>query len=145
MADNNIQFRFEDVPKGYVFCFLTCPLSARCVRHRAGEAVPDGTKFGFAVFPMARQDESCSMFKELRVIRAAWGFDHLYAPVRATDIAALRADVKDYLGGNGTYSRYKLGHRLLTPEQQRDILVIFRRYGYTEETQFDHYVDVVDF
>lgn len=33
----------------------------------------------------------------------------------------------------------------LTPEQQRDILTIFQRYGYTEETQFDHYVDVVDF
>ena len=145
MADNNIQFRFEDVPKGYVFCFLDCPLSSRCVLHRAGETVPDGTKFGYAVFPTARQGESCSMFKELRVIRGAWGFDHLYDPVRATDIAALRAEVKGYLGGNGSYSRYKLGRRLLTPEQQRDILAIFRRYGYTEETQFDHYVDVVDF
>ena len=115
MADNNIQFRFEDVPKGYVFCFLDCPLSSRCVLHRAGETVPDGTKFGYAVFPTARQGESCSMF------------------------------VKDYLGGNGSYSRYKLGRRLLTPEQQRGILAIFQRYGYTEETQFDHYVDVVDF
>ena len=131
MADNNITFRFEDVPKGYVFCFLDCPLSSRCVLHRAGETVPDGTKFGYAVFPTARQGESCSMFKELRVIRGAWGFD--------------RAEVKGYLGGNGSYSRYKLGRRLLTPEQQRDILDIFRRYGYTEETQFDHYVDVVDF
>lgn len=145
MADNNIQFRFEDVPKGYVFCFLTCPLSARCVRHRAGEAVPAGTQFGTAVFPTARQGDGCSMFKELRVIRSAWGFSRLFAPVRATDIASLRADVKNYLGGNGTYSRYKLGRRLLTPEQQRDILNIFRRYGYAEETQFDHYVDVVDF
>ena len=145
MSDNNIQFRFEDVPKGYVFCFLTCPLSARCVRHRAGETVPAGTQFGTAVFPTARQADGCPMFKELRVIRAAWGFSRLFAPVRATDIASLRANVKGYLGGNGTYSRYKLGRRLLTPEQQRDILNIFRRYGYTEVTQFDHYVDVVDF
>lgn len=144
MADNSIQFRFEDVPKGYVLCFLDCPLSSRCVLHRAGETVPDGTKFGFAFFPTARQGESCTMFKELRVIRGAWGFDHLYDPLRATDIAALRAEVKDYLGGNGIYSRYKLGRRL-TPEQQRDILTIFQRYGYTEETQLDHYVDVVDF
>lgn len=145
MADNSIQFRFEDVPKGYVLCFLDCPLSSRCVLHRAGETVPDGTKFGFAFFPTARQGESCTMFKELRVIRGAWGFDHLYDPLRATDIAALRAEVKDYLGGNGIYSRYKLGRRRLTPEQQRDILTIFQRYGYTEETQLDHYVDVVDF
>lgn len=145
MADNNIQFRFEDVPKSFIFCFLDCPMSARCVRHRAGETVSAGTQFGTAVFPTARQGKSCSMFKELRVIRGAWGFDHLFAPVLATDIASLRADVKSYLGGNGTYSRYKLGRRLLTPEQQRDILNIFRRYGYTEETQFDHYVDVVDF
>ena len=145
MADNSIQFRFEDVPKGYVFCFLDCPLSARCVRHRTGETVPADMPYGTAVFPTARHGESCTMFKKLRVIRAAWGFSRLFAPVLATDIASLRADVKDYLGGNGTYSRYKLGRRLLTLEQQRDILNIFRRYGYTEETQFDHYVDVVDF
>lgn len=145
MTDNKIQFRFEDVPKSFIFCFLDCPLSSRCVLHRAGETVPAGTQFGTAVFPTARQGDGCPMFKELRVIHAAWGFSRLFAPVRATDIVSLRADVKNYLGGNGTYSRYKLGRRLLTPEQQRDILNIFRRYGYTEETQFDHYVDVVDF
>ena len=129
MTDNNITLRFEDVSKGCVFCFLDCPLSSCCVLHRAGKTVPDGTKFGFAVFPTARQGESCTMFKELRVIRGAWGFDHLYNPVRATDIAALRAEVKDYLGGNGIYSRYKLGRRLHTPEQQCGILNVLQRYG----------------
>ena len=33
--------------------------------------------------------------KELRVIRGAWGFDHLYDPVRATDIAALDMRMQD--------------------------------------------------
>lgn len=145
MTDNNINFRFEDIPHGYNFCFLSCPLSDRCVRHLAGEKVPAGTKYGSAVFPTARQGEKCTMFKEIRLIHGAYGFTRLFAQVLATDIASLRADVKSYLGGNGTYSRYKLGRRILTPEQQADILSIFRSYGYTTETQFDHYIDVVDF
>ena len=145
MTDKNIDFRFEDIPRSYVFCFLDCPQSGRCILHRAGEKVPAGTQYGPAVYPTARQGDRCTMFKEYRVIHGAYGFDRLFAQVLATDIASLRADVKNYLGGNGTYSRYKLGRRILTPEQQRDILSIFHRYGYTTVTQFDHYVDVVEF
>lgn len=145
MTDKNFDFRFEDIPRSYVFCFLDCPQSDHCVLHLAGEKVPAGTQYGSAVFPTVRQGDRCPMFKEYRVIRGAYGFDRLFAQVLATDIASLRADVKSYLGGNGTYSRYKLGRRILTPKQQADILGIFRRYGYTSVTQFDHYIDVVDF
>ncbi|WP_311776577.1 DUF6078 family protein [Parabacteroides merdae] len=34
---------------------------------------------------------------------------------------------------NTTYYRFHHGERLLTPEQQKWIINLFRRYGYTEE------------
>jgi len=33
------------------------------------------------------------------------------------------------------------GQLTLMPEQQEDILNIFRAYGYTEESDFDNYID----
>lgn len=48
-------------------------------------------------------------------------------------------------GGNTTYYRFHHGERLLTPEQQKWIINLFRRHGYTEELHFDGYRNVYDF
>ena len=75
----------------------------------------------------------------------AWGFNKLFAEVKSKDEASLRLEMKTYLGGNGTYSRYKLGRRLLTPQQQEYIINLFRARGYSDGLEFDHYVDTYDF
>ena len=37
------------------------------------------------------------------------------------------------------------GQLTLTPEQQADIIDIFRSYGYTEKLSFDNYIDRYSF
>ena len=134
------------VPADYMYCFnVGCPRERECMRHFAGEHIDPKVKQGSAVFPTALQEGTvCQKFKQKRVIKAAWGFDHLFADVKARHTTLLRNKLKDYLGGNGTYYRYHHGERLLTPEEQEWILNLFHQYGYTEDLHFDGYRDVWD-
>ena len=59
--------------------------------------------------------------------------------------ARMRAEISRYLGGGGTFYRYRNGETPLMPEQQEWIKQLFARYGYTEEVVFDEYKDVYRF
>lgn len=133
-------------PKSYLLCFLSqCSKRETCAHYVAGEHVRKDDIRGHAVFPTAlRREGGCPFFQQLRSYTAAWGFDRLLEDVKHKDVAAIRKAIKEYLGGNGTYSRYKRGERLLSPEQQEWILNLMKRYGYTGQLQFDHYVEALD-
>ena len=81
----------------------------------------------------------CRYYRQKQVVRGAWGFNRLFAEVKRKDDGRIRAEIKAYLGGNGTYYLYHNGKRLLSQEQQNHIVGIFRRYGYTEGLEFDGY------
>lgn len=93
---------------------------------------------------MLNREGECDRHQEPRVIDAAWGFDLLFENIKYKDTAPVRRAIKAYLGGNGTYSRYKRGLLLLTPEQQTWIINLFKKYGYTDNLRFDHYVKAID-
>ena len=78
-------------------------------------------------------------------MRGAWGFDPIFAEVKQKYSTRLRNDIKQFLGGHGTYYRYCNGSRLLTPEKQEWIVSLFRNCGYTDNLTFDYYEDVYDF
>ncbi len=138
-------FSYDLLPPSWVFCFLDgCPKAEECMRHFSAQYIPDDKKRGYAVFPTALSGDACDYFKPIRKIHAAYGFDTIFKEVKRRDDKALRAKVKAYLGGNGTYYRYQHGERLLTLEQQQWIIDIFRSFGYTENLVFDHYRDVYD-
>lgn len=142
----NTPFDFKQVPPLWQLCFCSdCPRHEECLRYVAGQHIPDDLEWGPAVYPSALRGGVCRFFKEIRVIRAAWGFDRLFSEVKQKDYTALREKLKRYLGGHGTYYRYNSGERLLTPEQQAWILDLFVRYGYTEDLRFDAYREVLDF
>ena len=134
------------VPPLFARCFMAdCPLADSCARHLAGLYLPEDTCMGIAVFPNARQGDSCKAYKPTRTIRGAYGFTALFDNVKERDGAPLRRAIKKLLGGNGTYDRYHHGPQLLTPQQQEAIMALFRKRGYTEPLHFDVYRDVVDF
>lgn len=134
------------IPSSYARCFQSdCPMADTCARFLAGKYLREGQVHGEAVYPMARQGGDCKMYKEIRVIRAAYGFKTLFAEVKQKDNTPLRNRIKAYLGGNTSYYRYHHGERLLTPEQQQWIINLFRRKGYTEGLRFDGYRDLYDF
>ena len=90
-------------------------------------------------------DGDCPHFKEIKVVRAAYGFKLLFKEVKQKDLDALRGKVVKYLGSYRTYYRYNSGERKLTPEQQEYISGLFRQFGYSDELQFEHYQDIISF
>lgn len=144
--ETNIPLTSEQIPPSYDRCFQgDCPKADSCARFLAGKYLPEGQVAGPAVYPSARQGDTCVCYRQTRVIRAAYGFSALFAEVKKKDDTPLRNCIKAYLGGNTTYYRYHHGERLLTPEQQEWIIALFRQRGYTDELRFDRYRDLYDF
>lgn len=144
--NTNIPLNPDLIPSSFDRCFQNdCPKADTCAHFLAGQYLHTGQICGPAVYPSARQGEVCKMYKETRIIRAAYGFKALFAEVKQKDNTPLRNRIKRYLGGNTTYYRYHHGERLLTPEQQSWIISLFRQAGYTEELHFDAYLDQYDF
>ena len=139
---NKQLFNFAFVPPTWALCFNdSCPIKKTCMRYFVGKNLPADQTNGPSVYPNALQKESCRHFVEKRIIRAAWGFSQLFLNVKRVDDTPLRNEIKQYLGGHGTYYRYMHGECTLSPQQQQWILNLFRRYGYTENLAFDNYTD----
>lgn len=140
-------FDFSRVPKGFQLCFnKKCPKQKECLRALAAQHVPEDMLWGAAVYPTAlREDGQCPMFRTTEAKRMAWGFSKLFADVLQRDNGHLRYTLMEYLGGRTNYYRYNRGDKLLTEEQQKYILKIFRQQGYKQPLEFDGYASVYDF
>ena len=140
-------FKGIQLPSMWTYCFNEhCPQHNECIRFISGKYVDDTKDAGSAVFPNACRDgRKCKLFKQARVVTFAWGFKKLFYNVRQRDAATLRLNLKAFLGSHGTYYNYANGRCKLTPEQQQGVLNIFRKKGYTENLEFDHYVEEPDF
>ena len=146
METTDIVIDQRQVPSGYVYCFNdACLKHTECLRWIAGEQIDQSMTMAKTVLPTVLRKSHCPHFSKAELKRMAWGFDKIFAEVKSKDETELRESIKTYLGGNGTYSRYKLGRRLLTPEQQEHIIGLFRVRGYSEGLEFDHYTTVYDF
>ena len=137
-------FMYGDVPYNVTYCFTEpCPMKDECIHHLAALYKNDDIKQGQAVFPNALQDGKCDFFAKLRVVKMAWGFNHLFAEVKVKDAPILRAKMKAYLGSKGQYYRYKLGQLKLLPEQQEYIKQLFAQFGY-QDVDFDYFAEEID-
>lgn len=140
---------FSLVPNGWAVCpGSACPTAAGCLRHVAYESMPDGVTQWESVMPrQALKEGACRYFCESGLVRMARGFDGMFAQVKSKDAQmSLRLRLTEYFGSNGTYYRYRRGERLLTPQQQQQVLGLFRQYGgIGQEQPFDSYVDSYNF
>lgn len=141
----NIVIEKEMVPAGYVMCFNnSCQQCEKCLRWIVSQQVGDAFRVGTTVLPSVLKLNSCPYYRKGEIQLMAWGFTKLFAEVKRKDAKPLRDAMVEYLGGNGTYSRYRLGRRMLSPRQQAHILTLFRRKGYVEGLEFDNYVTTYD-
>ena len=146
MKTTDILIDLRQVPAGYVYCFNDgCAKHEECLRWIVAQQIDQKMTMAQTVLPTVLGRSRCPHYRKAELKRMAWGFDKLFAEVKSKDEAVLRETIKAYLGGNGTYSRYKLGRRLLTPAQQDHIIGLFRARGYSEELEFDHYTTAYDF
>jgi len=138
-------FDFNRVSPMMALCFNnSCQLKDNCIRFLAGTHAPSDKLFGRAVYPTALKDGKCAMFKQTKVIKAAYGFSSLFSDVKSRDGHALRLAMMDYLGNRSAYYHYANGSYVLKPEQQEWIINLFKKYGYTENIQFDNYEMLYD-
>lgn len=130
----------------WVYCFNEhCPKHDECIHFITGKFAADAQDYGMCVFPkVCAGGQKCRLFKQARIVTFAWGFKKLFYNVKERDASLIRTLLKLYLGSHGTYYNYANGRRKLTPEQQQGVLNIFRKKGYTENLQFDHYVEEPD-
>jgi len=141
----NIVIDKKMVPPGYVMCFNSdCPRHGECLRWIVGQQASDNLRVATTVLPSVLKLSRCTYYRKAETLRMAWGFSKLFEDVKRKDAKPLRDAMVEYLGGNGTYSRYRLGRRMLSPQQQDYILDLFRRRGYTEGLEFDNYVTTYD-
>lgn len=141
-----IDFNYAEAPKTWTNCFNeTCPLKTDCLHYITGKKIPDGMTNGCAVYPNALHDGQCNYYQCCQFTHGAWGFNTIFKDVHYRDVASIRTEIKDYLGGHSTYYRYNSGKRLLSSEQQQHVIAIFNKYGYKDNLMFDGYKDVIDF
>ena len=139
-------FDFRQVPNSWAICPLAdCPRKDECLRHLAFLSLPEGRTQHPCVLPTVLRRKACPHFHPIQKLRVALGFRNIFERVLAKDIAAMRSELAAYLGGGGTYYRYRNGKKPLTPPQQAWINKMFRRYGYTYEVCFDRYNTIYQF
>lgn len=112
----------------------------------AGQNISSRVTSGNAIYPTAlAADGTCPYYRDNVKVKLAYGFLKIFAVVRKKDIEPLRNNIKQYLGGHGTYYRYNRGEKQLTPVQQKAILAICQEFGYNETLTFDKYLTDYDF
>ena len=147
MTTNIQELRAEDVPSSWLICYNNeCPMRDECLRYYVAPIVGSNLDHGPAVYPSALVDGKCRFYVDKQPIRLAWGFRPLFTKVRHEDYATLRWKVMALFSSDSKFFRYNRGDFKLTPEQQQEVLDIFRRKGYdTTDMHFAHYEDTYKF
>lgn len=148
MKDQNetMLFNYADAPKSWYNCFnAACPKAGECMHFMTGKNVPADVTLGNAIYPNACKNGECRFFKQIRMMRGAYGFNTMLNDLKRKDEELLRGMITDYLGSNTTYYKFNRGEKLLTPEQQEWILALFRKYDYTGDKEFEGYRYIYDF
>ena len=141
------RLELENIPWGYELCFNgNCAWREKCMHYQAYLLQPGDRMSGVAVLPAAWEKGACQRFKEVKLVRKAWGFSRIYKNVPNHLMAEARRCVMNYFSrGCGPYYRYHHGDNRLSPSQQRDILDILGKYGSIDDLAFDHYTTDFDF
>lgn len=131
---------YKDAPHDWAICFQNdCPLSDRCLRHAVAQLAPPTLTHHVTVLPAAREGDHCRLFATAEPVRIARGMKQMLAPGSTGTDSAIRHQLFGIFGSRTHYYRYRDGEYDITPEQQRKVLNVLRKYGFRSEEPFDHY------
>ena len=130
--------------EGYTVCYVDeCPLRTRCLRWQVGQHMPHTYNSYRCVNPHFEgvATSECPLYRNDQKVRFAKGMMHLFTndmPKRVEP--AVRQGIIGRV--NRTYYyEYRNGSRLIPPVIQEHIRNLFRANGWTDEVQFDGYVE----
>lgn len=124
--------------KQWTYCFNEkCPRCNECVHFTSTQYLPATETAGHAIYPNALKDGMCNYFLRLRLVTTTWGFRNTFTDVTTRHTGVLRHRMMGLLGGRTAYYRYNRGEMRLSPEQQQQVLDLFKQFGY-EKVTYDH-------
>ena len=134
---------FKEKAKGYLVCFIDqCPLHAECLRWFTGQYVETRLPAYLAVNPRNPENggEHCRLFRKKERVRMKRGFRNLYHEMPGYMEHSIRQLLIN-TWGRKKYFEMRRGDRLITPEQQNDVLYACRRLGWQGPIIFDDEVE----
>lgn len=137
----------EKAKNGYTVCYVdNCPLHTQCLRWQVGQHVPTTHSSYCCVNPHFEgvATDNCPMYRSDQKVRFAKGMLHTFTgdmPKRVE--SAVRYGIMS-LTCRTYYFEYRNGSRLIPPALQEAIRNLFRENGWTEDVQFDSYVEDYD-
>lgn len=144
---------FQDIPKTYIYCFAdeqTCPKANTCLRALAGRLLvenPDvrhvDTLSPYYIKNLPSPGD-CEFYRSGHVVRFASGMTHLFDEVPHRVFGAVRSAVMNCFSCESYFYQCRKGERLITPNEQKRILDIFRRKVPGITPSFDRYEDKLD-
>ena len=138
--------KYESVPYGFAYCLNEqCKHSTKCLRYLVSKQLtPERTVFSI-VNPdcTTLQADSCPFFKADQKDRYALGITQLLEDLPHNKAVAIKRAMNTKFS-KGTLYRIQKKERLITPEEQNIIRLIFIRQGINTDPLFDQYVEQYD-
>lgn len=137
---------FAKVPYQYAMCLdQQCPKANTCLRQLTEQSVPETSEYWVIISPKLLDTikGNCPYYRSNTKVRYAKGFIELLENLPHKQMQIVILHLMSYLGRR-TYYRSRKGERLLSPNEQRQILSILKNCGVTTPQEFDAYVEDYD-
>ena len=134
---------FREKAKTYVPCFsVSCPLREHCLRALVRPYTPQD-RFVTLSVNLAQPDaetEQCFMYRNDQPVRMAVGIEPVYHDIPGWMERSIKSSlIQRY--GRKRYYEYHNGTRPLPPSEEQHIRALLRSSGWTQEPQFESYVE----
>ena len=130
---------FRQKADHYLLCFIEhCPLRENCLRWLVAQYYDPSLMVQTSINPLNPEvgGEHCTQFRKNERIKMKRGLTHLYHEMPGYLERTIRQQLIN-TWGRKAYFEIRKGDRLITPEQQNDVLRICRRNGWTGHIVYD--------
>ena len=130
---------FRKKANHYLVCFIdSCPLHGQCLRWLTGQYINPKLPAYNAINPRNPENgcDHCPMFRKKQRVMMKRGMTNLYHEMPGYMEHQIRHSLISQWGRRN-YFEMRRGDRLITPEQQQDVLNTCREFGWKGPIVFD--------
>ena len=132
------ELSYKDAPHDWAICYQDdCPMKDSCLRRAIARLAPATIKKHITVLPTAREGDKCPFFATAEPVRIVRGMTRLLPSSGSERVTAIRHGMYGIFGSQTNYYRYRKGMYDITPEQQKRVNRLFKKYGFTGEIKYD--------
>lgn len=141
-----------EMPMSFVPCTVAedgCPLRDTCLRslaHRETDYARSADEWVTTVVnlwnPAVKScTTECHAYRSAEKVKCARGFHHLFDRVPKGCYASVRAEVEHVFTNRRFFFFCQKGERLTSPDEQKRIANIFKKYDIEDAPQYDEFVE----